>query len=64
MSFDKFGDVIVYQQVSNRPESFCNFLKGIIPESRDNIKLIYRHYAILFFAVDKQENNFCILDLM
>uniref|UniRef100_A0A7S0CA04 AP complex subunit sigma n=1 Tax=Proboscia inermis TaxID=420281 RepID=A0A7S0CA04_9STRA len=56
----------VYQQVANRPDSFCNFLEGIIPEWGDNIKLIYRHYATLFFvfAVDKQESDLGILDLI
>ena len=55
---------IVYQQVANRPDSFCNFLEGIIPEWRNNIKLIYRHYATLFFVfvVYKQESDLGILD--
>lgn len=56
----------VYQQVAKRPDSFCNYLEGIIPEWGDNIKLIYRHYATLFFvfAVDKQESDLGILDLI
>jgi AP-3 complex subunit sigma len=56
----------VFQQVSSRPDSFCNYLEGIVPEWGDNIKLIYRHYATLFFvfAVDAQESDLGILDLI
>jgi AP-3 complex subunit sigma len=56
----------IFQQVSNRPDSFCNYLEGIIPEWGDNIKLIYRHYATLYFvfAVDSQESDLGILDLI
>jgi AP-3 complex subunit sigma len=56
----------VFQQVSSRPDSFCNYLEGIVPEWGDNIKLIYRHYATLYFvfAVDAQESDLGILDLI
>jgi AP-3 complex subunit sigma len=56
----------VYQQVSSRPDSFCNYLEGIVPEWGDHIKLIYRHYATLYFvfAVDQQESDLGILDLI
>ena len=74
----------VYQQVSSRPDSFCNYLEGHdIPEwnnnsfndiynnttstnDNNNIKLIYRHYATLYFvfAVDSQESDLGILDLI
>ncbi|GAX17108.1 AP-3 complex subunit sigma [Fistulifera solaris] len=56
----------VFQQVAARPDSFCNYLEGAIPEWGDNIKLIYRHYATLFFvfAVDSQESDLGILDLI
>ena len=56
----------VYQQVCQRPDSFCNYLEGIVPEWGDHIKLIYRHYATLFFvfAVDSQESDLGILDLI
>eukprot|EP00984_Skeletonema_dohrnii_P034913 scaffold34225_cov155-Skeletonema_dohrnii-CCMP3373.AAC.8 len=51
----------VFQQVSTRSDSFCNYLEGSIPEWGDNIKLIYRHYATLYFvfveALDKQFEN-------
>ena len=56
----------VYQQVSTRPDSFCNYLEGSVPEWGSNIKLIYRHYATLYFvfAVDAQESDLGILDLI
>uniref|UniRef100_A0A6S8ZKR8 AP complex subunit sigma n=1 Tax=Ditylum brightwellii TaxID=49249 RepID=A0A6S8ZKR8_9STRA len=56
----------VFQQVAQRPDSFCNYLEGIIPEWGSNIKLIYRHYATLYFvfAVDSQESDLGILDLI
>jgi AP-3 complex subunit sigma len=56
----------IFQQVATRPDSFCNYLDGSIPEWGSNIKLIYRHYATLFFvfAVDSQESDLGILDLI
>lgn len=56
----------IFQQVAARPDSFCNYLEGIVPEWGDHIKLIYRHYATLFFvfAVDQQESDLGILDLI
>jgi AP-3 complex subunit sigma len=56
----------IYQQVAQRPDSFCNYLEGIVPELGDNVKLIYRHYATLYFvfAVDEQESDLGILDLI
>jgi len=62
------GSVIrrVYQQVAIRPDSFCNYLEGSIPEFGEGTKLIYRHYATLYFifAVDSQESDLGILDLI
>jgi len=56
----------VFQQVAARPDSFCNYLEGTVPEWGDQIKLIYRHYATLYFvfAVDQQESDLGILDLI
>ena len=56
----------IFQQVAARPDSFCNYLEGTVPEWGDNIKLIYRHYATLYFvfAVDQQESDLGILDLI
>ena len=68
MGEDKQQSVIrrVFQQVNQRPDSFCNYLEGTIPEWGDNTKLIYRHYATLYFifAVDQQESDLGILDLI
>lgn len=56
----------VFQQVCQRPDSYCNYVEGIVPEWGDHIKLIYRHYATLYFvfAVDSQESDLGILDLI
>ncbi|CAB9499036.1 AP-3 complex subunit sigma [Seminavis robusta] len=56
----------IYQQVAQRDDTFCNYLEGIVPELGDNVKLIYRHYATLYFvfAVDSQESDLGILDLI
>jgi AP-3 complex subunit sigma len=58
----------VFQQVSARPDSFCNYLlldRDIVPEW-SSCKLIYRHYATLYFVfcVDAQESDLGILDLI
>jgi AP-3 complex subunit sigma len=41
-------------------------LEGSIPEWGDKTKIIYRHYATLYFifAVDQQESDLGILDLI
>lgn len=56
----------VFTQVSQRPDSFCNYVEGLVPEWGEDVKLIYRHYATLYFvfAVDKQESDLGILDLI
>ena len=56
----------VFTQVTSRPDSFCNYLEGVVPEWGENVKLIYRHYATLYFifAVDAQESDLGILDLI
>jgi AP-3 complex subunit sigma len=53
-------------KVAQRPDSFCNYLEGSIPEWGDATKIIYRHYATLYFvfAVDAQESDLGILDLI
>ena len=52
--------------MAQRPDSFCNYLEGSIPEWGDSTKIIYRHYATLYFifAVDQQESDLGILDLI
>jgi AP-3 complex subunit sigma len=56
----------VFQQVHQRSDNFCNYLTGTVPEWGDDTKIIYRHYATLFFvfAVDQQESDLGILDLI
>ncbi|CAM9158261.1 unnamed protein product [Heterosigma akashiwo] len=68
LSEEQKGSVVrrVYQQVACRPDTFCNYLEGSIPEFGEGTKLIYRHYATLYFifAVDAQESDLGILDLI
>ena len=56
----------VYKQVSERPDSFCNYLEGSIMQWGDDTKLIYRHYATLYFvfACTNRESDLGILDLI
>merc|ERR1712166_485246 len=60
-----------FKQVSKRSENVCNFLEGSGSEKWMELwgketRLIYRHYATLFFifAVDAQESDLGILDLI
>jgi AP-3 complex subunit sigma len=54
-----------YQLVSKRPDIVCNFLEGGSIWGHEN-KLIYRHYATLYFifVVDESESELGILDLI
>eukprot|EP00008_Paramoeba_atlantica_P003835 CAMPEP_0201488150 /NCGR_PEP_ID=MMETSP0151_2-20130828/17295_1 /ASSEMBLY_ACC=CAM_ASM_000257 /TAXON_ID=200890 /ORGANISM="Paramoeba atlantica, Strain 621/1 / CCAP 1560/9" /LENGTH=171 /DNA_ID=CAMNT_0047873383 /DNA_START=56 /DNA_END=571 /DNA_ORIENTATION=- len=60
----------IYQHVSHRSEYQCNFLEVQIEASEgiwdSEIKLIYRHYATLYFifVVDSSESELGILDLI
>jgi AP-3 complex subunit sigma len=56
----------IFQQIVQRPDTFCNYLEGCIPEWGDATRIIYRHYATLYFVfcVDKQESELGILDLI
>jgi len=51
--------------VSKRSDTVCNFLEGSEAWGKD-VKLIYRHYATLYFifAVDESESELGILDLI
>jgi len=51
--------------VSKRSDTVCNFLEGSETFGKD-VKLIYRHYATLYFifAVDESESELGILDLI
>jgi AP-3 complex subunit sigma len=56
-----------YQLISKRTDSMCNFVEGNddLPWGND-ARLIYRHYATLFFifVVDQTESELGILDLI
>ena len=56
-----------FQCVSKRSDQVCNFVEGkLIDIYGKDIRLIYRHYATLYFifAVDKSESELGILDLI
>mmetsp|Transcript_7051 Transcript_7051/g.10373 ORF Transcript_7051/g.10373 Transcript_7051/m.10373 type:complete len:163 (+) Transcript_7051:78-566(+) len=65
--FDKQQEAIreVYNLVSRRTNSNCNFLEGAEMWGEGN-KIIYRHYATLYFVfvVDSIESELGILDLI
>lgn len=65
--FDKQEETIreCYALVSKRSDSVCNFLEGSKAWGSD-VRLIYRHYATLYFifAVDESESELGILDLI
>mmetsp|Transcript_28018 Transcript_28018/g.73484 ORF Transcript_28018/g.73484 Transcript_28018/m.73484 type:complete len:190 (+) Transcript_28018:146-715(+) len=52
--------------VSKRTDNVCNFLDGGELMGEKDTKLIYRHYATLYFvfAVDSSESELGILDLI
>ena len=54
-----------FSLVSKRPDTVCNFLEGTEYWGKD-VRLIYRHYATLYFifAVDEAESELGILDLI
>jgi AP-3 complex subunit sigma len=57
----------IFQIVSKRPDTVCNFVESsAITKWGDDTKLIYRHYATLYFVfiVDKSESELGILDLI
>ncbi|TRY64805.1 hypothetical protein DNTS_004408 [Danionella cerebrum] len=55
-----------FHLVSKRDENVCNFLEGGLLIGGSDNKLIYRHYATLFFVfcVDSSESELGILDLI
>ena len=60
-----------FSAVSRRSDNVCNFLEGKdLPYWKDNkhgtVKLVYRHYATLYFifVVDESESELGILDLI
>ncbi|KTG46036.1 hypothetical protein cypCar_00041215, partial [Cyprinus carpio] len=57
-----------FHLVSKRDENVCNFLEGGLLIGGSENKLIYRHYATLYFVfvetLDKCFENVCELDLI
>ncbi|RWS24201.1 AP-3 complex subunit sigma-2-like protein [Leptotrombidium deliense] len=55
-----------YLLVSKRDDNVCNFLEGGTLIGGSDFKLIYRHYATLYFVfcVDSSESELGILDLI
>ena len=55
-----------FQLVSKREDNVCNFLEGGSLASGTDYRLIYRHYATLYFifCVDSSESELGILDLI
>jgi len=56
----------IFSLVSKRPAGSCNFLEGSKMLGGDDIRIIYRHYATLYFVfvVDESESELGILDLI
>lgn len=56
----------VYHMVSKRDDTVCNFLEGPSKLGEGEHRLIYRHYATLYFifCVDSAESELGILDLI
>ena len=56
----------IFQCVSKRDDNVCNFLEGGSWIGDHNYRLIYRHYATLYFVfcVDSSESELGILDLI
>ncbi|KER27044.1 hypothetical protein T265_05811 [Opisthorchis viverrini] len=55
-----------FQLVSRRDDDVCNFLEGGTLAGGQDYRLIYRHYATLYFVfcVDSSESELGILDLI
>ncbi|CAJ0593658.1 unnamed protein product [Cylicocyclus nassatus] len=55
-----------FQLVSKRDDNVCNFLEGGTLIDGNDYRLIYRHYATLYFifCVDSSESELGILDLI
>ncbi|CAD5123754.1 DgyrCDS12068 [Dimorphilus gyrociliatus] len=55
-----------FQLVSKRDDNVCNFLEGGTLAGDSDFKIVYRHYATLYFVfcVDSSESELGILDLI
>lgn len=56
----------IFTIVSKRSDSLCNFVEGQALFGEQDLRVIYRHYATLYFVfvVDNSESELGILDLI
>lgn len=56
----------IFSIVSKRNDALCNFVEGHTLFEEQDLRVIYRHYATLFFVfvVDNAESELGILDLI
>ena len=56
----------IFSLVEDRPSNLCNFLEGSTLIGGKDVRVIYRHYATLYFVfvVDEAESELGILDLI
>eukprot|EP01006_Ploeotia_vitrea_P058772 TRINITY_DN70185_c0_g1_i1.p1 TRINITY_DN70185_c0_g1~~TRINITY_DN70185_c0_g1_i1.p1 ORF type:complete len:170 (+),score=37.48 TRINITY_DN70185_c0_g1_i1:48-512(+) len=56
----------IFRRISKRSDDICNFIDNVDFWPGKDTKLIYRHYATLFFifVVDSSESELGILDLI
>lgn len=56
----------IFSIVSKRNDALCNFVEGQTLFEEQDLRVIYRHYATLFFVfvVDNAESELGILDLI
>ncbi|KAI8352561.1 clathrin adaptor complex small chain-domain-containing protein [Mortierella sp. GBAus27b] len=56
----------IFNLISKRPDTVCNFLEGSQMLGGQDTRVIYRHYATLYFVfvVDESESELGILDLI
>jgi AP-3 complex subunit sigma len=56
----------IFSLVSKRTSGSCNFLEGSKMLGGDDVRIIYRHYATLYFVfvVEESESELGILDLI
>ncbi|GKT17623.1 Adaptor protein complex, sigma subunit like protein [Aduncisulcus paluster] len=56
----------VYEILTKRKDTSCNFLSGDVGLKNPNTRVIFRHYATLYFAfvIDESESPLAIMDLI
>ncbi|KAJ2358252.1 Sigma-adaptin 3A [Coemansia sp. RSA 2618] len=56
----------IHAQIAKRPDTLCNFVESTREIGGTDTRIIYRHYATLYFVfvTDKSESELGILDLI